>query len=501
MIGIFFLAFIFLIQFHFNNFIIVILLLVIFQFIQTQFNFKKKDYFFQKFELSFNNFIIIFISFYLIHFYLLIQNHFESFFLYDFDYIGIEEVIHQTSIGNFFRTNHYGKFAEANYLSHHFAFILILFVPFQFLSSIKLGYAYANLFFFFVNLYLIFLILKKIKISEQNRIYSFLILTLNPFFYRLNFSYHFEIIYLCFNLAFIYFYLSKNKNLSWIFVFLILFIKEDIPIYQFLIGLFIFSLNSEKKYIYYSIFCILYFLFLKFLLVQYVGDSAKVNWIESWAYFGNSFSEYQTGFISALGKVYSKKQIFLSMILIFLLPFFKLKRIIVFLLPIFILHFSSERIWYNSFYNYYSYTILPFLIIGFIFSLKENIEETFLRKILLISLFFSIYYFYLDKSIPFKNLEPKLLRMEYLKEGIKLIPSNVKVRTSFDIGVFFPRNTELYPLKQFQLNEDFIFLDKNSLSPFVALNETEQEMKSKKNYELIYEKKNLLIWRRIELGK
>lgn len=499
MIGILFLIFVLIHQFYSFNFTSFILFLVSFSFLRIGLQFFKKDFFFEKFQVSFNHFFIIFVSFYLVHFCTLIQNHFESFFFTDFDYIGIEEVINQILKGNFFRTNHYGKLAEANYLTHHFAFILILFTPFQFLSNLKLGYAYTNLFLFFTNLVILFLILRKFKISDQNKIYSYLILTLNPFFYRLNFSYHFEIIYLSFSLAFVYFYLNKHNILSWIFLILILFIKEDIAIYQFLIGIFLFSIHFDKKFIYYSVFCLLYFLFLKYYLSSNLGDSAKVDWTESWSYLGKNIFELK--FNLMLEKIFLKKGIFLSIILIFLLPMIQLKRIFIFIIPILFIHFSSERIWYNSFYNYYSYTILPMLTIGFLFSFESNEKNEKLNKILLLSLFFTLYYFYLDKSIPLKNLNPNKNRIEILNEGIKLIPENSKIRTSFDIGGFFPRNMELYPLKQFQLNEDFIVLDKNSFSPFVALNEIEEEMKHKTNYKLIFEKEGLLIWRRIKISK
>lgn len=497
MIGIFFFAFLFLNQFQFLNFFP-----VLFIFLVVQFFLEKKFHFLDKLNFSFRFYSAFFIFFYILHFYLIIENHFESFFLTDFDYIGIEEIINHISKGNFFKTNHYGKFSEANYLSHHFAFILVLFVPFQFFSELKLGYAYSNLFLLFINLFLIYKILDKSNLSEKDKIYSFLALAMNPFFYRLNLSYHFEIIYLSFILAAFYYKQTKNQFLEFSFFFILLFIKEDIAIYQILISIFIYSIEKEKKYLYYAFFSGIYFLFLKLILIPEIGDSAKVNWAESWSYITNQFFDLKTWVFLALEKILQKKNIFVSIVILFFIPFLFFKRLILFLFPILILHFSSDRIWYNSFYNYYSYTILPFLVFAFLYKLNHLAENKYLTKFLILTILFATYYFYLDKSIPYKKQITKQDRIEILEEAIQYIPKNSKLRTSFDTGAFFPRNIELYPLKQFQLTEEFILLDKNSISPFVVLDEIYAEMESKKNeYELIFQKKDLFLWRRIKLTK
>ena len=447
---------------------------------------KKKDLELYTFKIDY---IFLILPIFTFGYYL--NNHLNSFFLADFDYLALNEVILNTLKGNFFETTHYTKFIKANYLSHHLAFILVLFVPFQYLTEIRLGYAYGMYFLFIINLILPYFILFKYDKNDSERFLVFILIITNSFFYKLSFSYHFEVIF--FTLVLLS-YLFKKLNytkLELISLIFCLLIKEDIFIYVIIYSIYFYIYDKEKRYLTLILISILYFLVFYFYLQPNLPKEAKVDWLSNWSFYTDI-----NPFKSFLEKVLSKTNIFVKIFFIFILCFILRGSTILILSPIFILHFSSDRIWYNTFENYYIYTILPLLSI---FTIDTFIKSTFKYKkyILLFSLSFLCYNYSLDKTIPYKLKIENPVEVQNLKKIIQLIPLGKEVSISYDLGAFIPKDIKLYPIRPEHLNREYILYNSKSFSPFVELNEIESKLVYEKKYIMINEIGNYKLWKKI----
>ena len=457
---------------------------------------KRKDSF-----LSFKNTAYFVFFAFFIHAIFSLLGHLDSFFLGDFDYTAISEIINNISKGKFFITSHYGKLADSNYLSHHFTPLLCLFIPFSFLSSIHLGYAYGLIFYMMLSILLIYKILSMLEIPENFKIYSLFILACNPFFYRLNFSYHFELFFLTLILLSYYFHIQKKYFWESTILLLSLLLKEDLAIYISIYLLFMFSFEKRKFYIVLVLISIFYYFIVRYKIQPLFGDSAREDWFESWRYLSPNPVQFLFQNPNIIfEKIFSKSEVILSFLLVFLLGFFYSKRVLFFILPILLVHFFSERIWYNSFNNYYCYTILPILSVSFLIGIQRMRKSIFSETILILNLGFVFFLFTLDQSIPNMKLEPKPIRQTKLLQALKLIEEHKSISASYDLGAFLSRENFLYPIKFTNLDKDYILLDLNSLSPFVNLTEILQSMHQKERdleYMRIYTSESLFLWVKI----
>jgi hypothetical protein len=411
--------------------------------------------------------------------------------LADFDYLALNEIILNTSKGDFFETTHYTQFIKANYLSHHLAFMLVFFVPFQYLTEIRLGYAFALYFLVIINLILVYLITFKFSKNQSQSFLVFILIITNGFFYKLNFSYHFELLF--FTLLLLS-YLFKKLNytlLEFLTLFLCLGIKEDIFIYIIIYSAYFYLYEKEKKYIAIILISILYFLFFYFYLQPNLPKEAKVDWLSNWSFYKDI-----NPFLSLVDKILSKTNILIKVLLVFMICFVLRKKTILILIPIFILHFSSDRIWYNSFENYYSYTILPLLSI---FTIDTFINSNFKYKnyLLLLSLSYLCFDYSLDKTIPYKPRIENTKEIQNLQEVIPIIPANSKLSISYDLGAFIPKDIKLYPIRPEHLTMEYILYSEKSFSPFVNLKEIESKLINEKKYSLVKQSGNYKLWRKI----
>ena len=464
----------------------------------TVFGFKKNSDSIRSSELNFFYFSgFLFLS---IHFFFLQKNHFETFFLGDFDYVSLSETLQSSLKGYFFRNHYLGNIDKANFLAHHFSPAMLVLAPFLYLSEFRLGFGYGLLFFHLFSFVLFRKILDFFPLNPGEKALWLFFFLLNLYVYRLFTSYHYESLFLFSALGLI---LSHLKNNNFLFSFFFLFsllLKEDISLYLALFSLYL--LFEKKKYTALLVLSIsfFYFFFVPAFFQKRLDPSASVNWLSSWSKWGKTYPEILLHFISQPGIILNsflnhKKTILeLSLGAGFLFWFYIPS------LPLFIgimlIHFLSDRYWYNTFYNYYIYSLLPFYLF---FSLKGYLS---LRKktgqtILLLAISLCLYRNSTDSLFPHKLSEPDRTRLDTVRNAFQEIPKYSCLSVQFDLSGFAPRSLSIYPIRERNLKE-FILLDfsKKSFSPYLSikkLKELKNRLVSSGKYRVMWQKNNTYI--------
>lgn len=424
--------------------------------------------------------LYIILSYFLLilHLILIQYGDFKFFFLGDHDIVSITEVVFETKMGNFFSSHHFGNMDTENFLSHHFSpGLAVLVIPlYLFSQKMTIPYTYT----FFVLLGLIFyerIIYKFLKKRSEYLIFSLIPIT-NNYFYQLFISYHFEILFFAYFSILIFGLYTRYTLIECIGFLLCITIKEDISLY---LSIFYFLFLVKKpglKNFLFLIFSIIYFLTIP-IVQENLDPSSHVNWLDSWNIYGDSKIDIILYFIThPLIPVY----VFLEKISIFFrlvsgVTFFSLiprpESFTFFLL--FILQASSTRVWYNNFYHYYGYTVLPFLLFGAIFSLK-NFDFRIKNKLIEYHFFifiigsFIISNYSADEHPKNFSLQKENKKYEIVSDVVSKIPDNAKVSTQFYLGMHLRGNHKVYPLRKERFQE-FILLDTSGYSPYTSIEE------------------------------
>ncbi len=451
-----------------------------------------------------NNFIRHFIYsyyfLYIIYLSLLQYYHLNSFFLTDNDVVSITEVILETSRGNFFLGPHYGDGVNSNYLSHHFSPILVIFIPFFKLIPLRITYCLVLLFFDFLSL----LLWEKISFRLfKTKIAYFFIATLplfNTFLFNLFTSYHFESLLVYFFLLFFYGYTTKSLKLEFLGYLFCLFIKEDIPIYFSMISIYFIFKKDPKRFFFYFIFSIFYYLMITY--IQSTLDlSARVNWLSAWERWGSTKFEILFNIILhplEVLQIFGNKKTSLFQLLssVGFIPLFSLSTLPTFL-SLYTFQILSDRLWYNTFYHYYCYTIIPVLFLGTFDALK-NKRGKFRGAFLLVSFGIILYANKGNQDFPIKIKEIQRDRVESLNAVISVLPLNSSVNTSFDIGMQLPIHLRIFPLKKDDLQE-FILIDSGGISPYYTIENINRDIEkylAEKKIRLYYSVRSVKLYKR-----
>ncbi len=435
--------------------------------------------------------------------------HLNSFFLVDYDFIAIAEILNNSLSGDFFRTHHYGKAVTGNYLSHHFSPCILILAPFMLLSKFRLGYAYGLLFFVLLS-YILFGILLIRRNIRGNIFYLIMILlAVNINVHRLFFSYHFELLTIFFFLIFFIGIDFHKIYISFFSILALLLLKEDIAIYTACLGLFFLSQRKWRYAAWLIVTSLLYFFFVPVFFQNQFDKSTHIDWLKDWSHWGNSYSEILINLFSSpiqvLEAFFSKWKILKEFLFSFSPLILIYPSIIIISLPLLTLHFISNRAWYNTLYNYYSYTVAPFFILGLLFSiqrLQESKYKQYTKTALLFSIALSLYSSSGDKMFPYAKIPTDAARVTDIEEIVKDIPIEKTIAAQFDLGAFIPRANPLFPLHEKNLDKDYLLLDKRrGITPYVDKERIEKmillvtanhsyALKKEKNGIMLYEKIN-----------
>ncbi|HMW06984.1 MAG TPA: DUF2079 domain-containing protein [Leptospiraceae bacterium] len=434
----------------------------------------------------------------------------NSFFLVDFDYLALAEILNNSLSGKFFTTHHYGNNVTGNYLAHHFSPSLLLLSPFLFLSDTRLGYGYGLLFYTLLSLGLMGFLLYKFKLRGSVFFFSFLSLSINIYLYRLFFAYHFELLIVFFFLLFFLGREINSKGLLFISILFLLLLKEDMAIYVSCLSLYFFLLRDWKTGGLLLLASLFYFFYIPSFFRNYIDISTQVNWLEDWSKWGNTYSEIFFNILLnpiSIFKLFLDKWKVLKEFIFSFSPFVFLEwKLIIVSIPIFIIHFISDRIWYNSFYNYYSYTVISFWIVAFLISIKKMNESKwrqYLPGLLLLSLSISLYTNSDDQLFPYTRFQIDKTRLENIQTIVNFIPEKNSVATQFDLGAFVKRENPLFPLHEKNLDKDYILIDREKgITPYVDRKRIETMIISMEGkYSLIAKYDGIELYKKINTDK
>jgi hypothetical protein len=428
---------------------------------------------------------------YVLHILILQVYHYYSFFLTENDVVSITEVILETERGNLFTAHHFGTPDIGNYLAHHFSPILGLFVPFMMVFPYKMTYCGTLVLFSGLGLYLWERILFHLKLPLGLYFLLSLFVLYNSFLYQLFTSYHFESLSFFFFCFLLYGMITEKPYLEGLGVILFLLTKEDMPLYLFLFSTILFFQKKWKRSMIYASVSVLYFLCIQ-IIQSNLDPSAKVNWISAWGHWGTNTHEILGNLLTSpleIGKIYWEKRRILQN----LLGSFGFLPLLFYqgfgsILAILSLHLLSSREWYNSFYHYYSYPILPsFLYAIVVLAQKFRTDLAFNKTIPVLLLFGSVLYTLKgNREFPQKWGKIDWERVHDTREIQKRIPLNASVHVIFDMGMHLRKDIQVYRMQKDFLKE-YILVDRRGMSPYYPIENLNEDIEK-----VLREKKFLL---------
>jgi len=286
-----------------------------------------------------------------------------------------------------------------------------------------------------------------------------------------------------------FYYLHENKFLTalilwlvyalekkgWVFTFiaalLVMFVKEDAPVYVAVIGLyFMMSRKNVKKGAVTFAFAIVYFVVVSYLLNKY-GEGTMDFRYNNFIYDGSG-SLITVIKAVILNPIYTIKESFTSDKFVFILQMFiplafmplmskKPSRIILFI-PFILINLMSS--WIYQYDINFQYTYGPAALLFYIMILNfKDMDKKYRDKILIIaatSSFFMSCTFTYDRSVGFKEYTREMDEgnVQIIEEALELIPEDASVSATTFLTANLHDHREVYDWGYTQYNEDVEYL-------------------------------------------
>ena len=402
----------------------------------------------QKFNIGLIVNITISFIFFLIFFKICLFRY-NSLQYHDWDFSlfanGLWNIVH----GNF-SISVYGRL----FLANHFNLFAFILAPIYFIFQTPITLLFFKILALSLTSIPIYLIAKKYFSQQNSVLFSIIYLLYPSLLYVILYEFHFEDFAPLF-LTIIFYSLINRKNIfAIIFTLLAISCKENIPLVSASIGIYAIIFIKKQRKIGFIIFLLssLYFLLVTLYLQPMCTASAGKN-----IGYASHYSQYGKGFLNvfiyiATHPITIIKDLFSTKLKI---NFFKnifsplgylpLLRpdILIIIFPTILKNLLSKVPTTHTIYWQYTSTIIPFLVISTIFSLKWICSKIkFLKKYIIFILIFIIINeiilslnFY-KKSHYFVRYDKKNTINEIKKTAIKLIPKNASVICTFD---FLPK--------------------------------------------------------------
>jgi uncharacterized membrane protein len=403
-----------------------------------------------------------------------------------------------------------------NLLADHFEPILILFSPLVYLFG-----SYTLLIIQIIALILgglgVYLLL--LKKTKQNYLLilsgSLIFFLFFGVFDALNFDYHNNVIASALIPWLLYFFTLKNYKAYYLILTLFLLTKENMALISLFIGLSILIFENKKQKIHGLITAVIslsYFFLVIKILIPFFNPNHNYVYLSSYSRLGDSFLEISKNII--LNPIENLKSLFdheiklkmWRLILIsggFLALFYFRYSII--LIPIVFQKFLSQNQIYWGHLFQYSVEFAPFIALGSILILKKlklNSKLALILVALNIFVLFSVHFH--DRTRITKIFLSDHYFLDYdrevLKQALDKIPQKASVSAQNSIVPHLAFRDEIYLFPKIN-DSEYIILNFNddNLWPIKNLNDLKQEknkIDQNKNYELIFFKKGIYLYRR-----
>jgi uncharacterized membrane protein len=357
------------------------------------------------------------------------------------------------------------------YWGSHFAMhatpILFLLVPFYLLFDGPLFLLYIQVLAGALSALVLYIIAKQVLGGKYiPALIAIIFLLYRPFLNVLMFDFHPEIFFplLLFS-AYYFIAIKKRLLLYFIFITLALFIKEDIPIFLFFFGIFLFiKLKEDKKIgLITSGTAILYFiLVLEFVIPHFrdqVGIGRKFEYYGLWGDLGNNIFEVAKNFILNAPSILASlpwgeigSSLFNIFAALLFIPLFS-PFILLAVPPIGILASSQSPVMHGFGLHYFA-NILPFLFLAFVYGLKNigvRLNRRKKSKKIFVAICVSICLITLANT-KWELLKPSrysgLEDYKALKKVIESIPRDTSVASLSSIIPHIPKRKNIVMLPQ-----------------------------------------------------
>ena len=292
-------------------------------------------------------------------------------FAYHADFAIWTEIINNFKLSKFYSSSIEDSFyGNKNYLGSHFVPLVAIFYFFNLILDFDtFDIVFANWFFLIFSCYILFLICKELKLSNNNSILISLGFTLYvPFQYLL--INPFEMLRFSIPLIFllIFFYIKKKELLFLICFSLTILIREEISLYLFFFSIYIIldkNCNFKLKYIY-PFICLISFYLIYFKLMNTFSDGSKI-YTGSMKMSMNSLNEILNSIVNNFinqiqnGNLFYKfVNIYYFFLPVLFLPLLRIKYLIV-ILPPFFVGLMSNAISHLTIFTYYQSYAYPFI--------------------------------------------------------------------------------------------------------------------------------------------
>jgi uncharacterized membrane protein len=410
------------------------------------------------------------------------------------------------------------SFGWKNHFAVHFTPIYFFIVPLYLIFDGPLFLLYLQVLAVGLSTIPLYLIAKNV-FRER---YISIIIAIVYLVYRhlligLMYDFHIEMFFPLFLFSSYYFLAIKKKPfLYFLFIALALFIKEDIGIYIFFFGVFLFfKLKENRKYGLITSLLSLSYLFLTFFVIipYFRGKEGLIGSYEfllRWQELGDNSWEIIFNMLIHPGVVL--KSLPIGLILkkfsnivfpLLLIPFFSLYILLIFP-PLIVLILSKSPQMY-TFGIHYSATIIPFLFISLVYGLK-NLEK-FFYKINKKKIFYVILSLLLIVNLA--NTKWNLLRIsrysaikdyKTVKEIINSIPHDASISALSSLIPHIPKRENIYMLPQINNAEYILVHTAINLWPYKKeeFHNFLRKINQEKKYKCIVQKGKMRLFKRID---
>lgn len=402
-------------------------------------------------SISISRFLILFplLSFIL---YNLIYTLFayRGLFLVDLDFTGISSAMNNTAHGvGLLTTPYFNTGSSGSYLGHHFSWSLILFVPFYKLAVWFMGFfplsqlhpthLLYGLLLLGVQGVGIYLWADLIRREIRQPLVALLAAVGLAFAYplwRLTLSYHYELPVLPLS-ALLFGALRENKKgIYWISLFLWLGLKEDMAVYLCLFALYLFFERRHRSLALRTMLvCGLYFLMVMFPLRHFFTGGAGPDW-NLWRHFSGKELKFEPAFEFVRAFAF--------------LPLLRPRLMLLVIAPLMLIQLFSSNPWHSTFYGHYGYTVLPFLLLGYMEGLNRLPAILTTGKRLRWAVLFCIpaliaYSAAADREMPAPLIPPDD-RAVAVAELMHVLPPGSCLQTEPPFSALAPLNVHVFPV-------------------------------------------------------
>ncbi|MBI5123649.1 DUF2079 domain-containing protein [Candidatus Roizmanbacteria bacterium] len=362
----------------------------------------------------------------------------------------MNQVVYNTARGRFLEMTNQALDKNVSRLATHFDPILAFLAPFYFIYPSPSTLLIIQTIVLAIGAWFIYLISKK---TLRNKIYA-LIFSLSYLFLflvtRANlFDFHPVALATTFLLAAIYFEIVDKNFLAFVFILLSLLTKEHVGLVTFLYGLYISIFRKKKAFgLFISTISLIFFISTVFFIIPYFRQTTHFA-AKYFGDFGDTPEKAIGGILLSPKKlltIFSRKET-----LVYLSRFILSYGGLAIFSPFFVLIASPEALInilsannnMRSLYFHYNSLIVPFLVVGAIFGLR-NINKKYKTFFFVIFLILNGLAFYYYSPLPKKLVKEPIFEYKVDEKKLKIIyqlqkdyPDEVRVSSTPRLAPFF----------------------------------------------------------------